>query len=235
MTGTHSSIKPTRRLNLAIAEEDDLDLQWQIELHELLGSVDSRIHRVMVRFIESATRAKRDIATMIDDATAYDQLARESVTRELESVRRRMDHLRHAKTAPAAPRDAEALLLLSEARFHAESVLTPMRRTVDQLQAIEQSVARMLAETGGIVDSEPLVVSILGLHSYQKAITIAQLLQSMDPKRTVSIQTYQPGRLRLEVTGASETAIVQDLTRSSPIALVPVSEITAELTFQASA
>ena len=75
------------------------DLRQRADLLELLSEVDSRIHRVMERFIGAGERAKSEIGTMIDEAIDA-RAAEDEAGRELEALR---SQVQAARASPQPP------------------------------------------------------------------------------------------------------------------------------------
>ena len=96
---------------------------------------------------------------------------------------------------------AEAIALVEDVRLQSEASLSPIRKTVEQLHSIESSVSGILsAPIDRPAGTLHVHVTVLGLESYQQAISLAHTVKDDHQVRDVNIQSYQPGRLLLMVT-----------------------------------
>ena len=205
--------------------------RWDGDLLELLIEVDSRIHHLMSCFIAAGDQAKSDIAAMIDNALAERAAQGDDLSHELAEARIQIDT---ARTAPSTRRPtAEAIALVNCVRSKIEADLAPIRKAVDQLHTIESTVGGLFTREGLSNDPFRARVTLLGLNSYTQAISLSHKIKDDFSIREVSIQSYQPGRLVLLITGLDETSIVRRIQLASDVPVTRLLEQTDSIVFQA--
>jgi hypothetical protein len=202
--------------------------RWEVDLLELLAEIDSQVHRVMTRFIAAGDRAKSDIVAMIDEALIERTQVGDDLARELAEARAQIGA---ARAAPAGGQAAEAMALVDGVWSRTEAELAPIRKTVDQLHSIESTVGEILRnEQPGLTLRTR--VTVLGLKSYQQAITLAHGIKDDRSIHDVSIQSYQPGRLLLLVTGTDETSIARRILIASGVPITRLPDQSESIVFQ---
>jgi hypothetical protein len=113
-----------------------------------------------------------------------------------------------------------------------EADLAPIRKTVDHLHTIESTVGEMLVRSEPLGGTLHMRVTLLGLSSYQQAISLAHAIKDDISIRDVSIQSYQPGRLLLLVTGTDESSIARRILAASVVPMTRLPDLADSIVFQ---
>jgi hypothetical protein len=207
----------------------DHDSPWEADLLELLVEIDSRVHRVMARFLGAGDRAKTDIGAMIDDAILTRAAAEDDLAGELAEVRAQIEAAR--ASTPRRPA-SQAIALVEGVWTQTQSELAPVRKTVDDLHTIESTVGEILARTQSYRGMLHVRVMLLGLKSYQQAVSLAQRIKDDHYIRDVTIQSYQPGRLLIHVTGSDEAGVARRILTASETPITRLPDHADSLVFQ---